>query len=111
VTAALDFLHPAPVVPGPDTNGVRPPLRVVRGRSAVEVGADQIPAQPGPALTVSLTEGCDLPLDALRAAPERLVVCHPCDEAVVTLLLLRARHVVPAPTVSRDVVPGTLRLG
>jgi hypothetical protein len=102
VTAALDFLYPAPPVAVPDSGDRRSALRVVR--------ADHIPLQTAPALTISLTEGCDAPLDALRAAPERVVACHPCDEAVVTLLLLRLRRLDSPILTSADITPGTLRL-
>ncbi len=74
--------------------------------------ADVIPAQSGPCVTVSLTEGCEVPLEALKAAStERAVRCHPCDEAVVLLLLARARRDCQVLRVSATVPPGTLRLG
>ncbi len=73
--------------------------------------ADAIPAQPGPALVVSLTEGCDAPLDALKSAPaDHLIRCHPCDEAIVLLLLARARRSDALQTTAL-VLPGTLSLG
>ena len=107
VTAALDFLHPAPVAPTGDVSAVgepvRTPLRLVR--------ADRIPVQGSPALTVSLTQGCDVPLEALRAAAERTVSCHPCDEAVVALLVARVRRTGVPFSTNDDVSPGTLRIG
>jgi hypothetical protein len=103
VTAALDFLYPAPAVPALEAPGDgRPTLHVVP--------SEHIPLQPTPAITISLTEGCDVPLDALRSAPERMVCCHPYDEAVVQLLLLRLRRTEAAVLISPDVTPGTLQL-
>jgi hypothetical protein len=103
VTAALDFLYPADTAPAQAVGGdIRPALRVVP--------AEHIPLQSAPALTISLTEGCDAPLDALRAAPDRAVACHPCDEAIVTLLLLRVRRFEGPILTSAEIKPGTLRL-
>ena len=73
---------------------------------------DVIPVQTGPQLTVSLTEGCEAPLEALRAAAlDRTVRCHPCDEAVVRLLIGRLRRTDTALLVTTAVRPGTLNLG
>ena len=74
--------------------------------------ADAIPLQVGPSLTVSLTDGCETPLEAIRSAARDLAIrCHPCDEAVVRLLLVRLRrseeHLVITPGIS----PGTLCFG
>jgi hypothetical protein len=71
-----------------------------------------IPAQSGPLLTVSLTQGCEAPLEALKAAPaDHPVRCHPCDEAVVLLLLSRVRRTSEALLITASVSPGTLCLG
>ena len=73
---------------------------------------DVIPVQSGPLLTVSLTEGCDAPLEALKNAPlDRNVRCHPCDEAVVRLLMGRVRRTEATLLVTASVRPGTLHLG
>ena len=73
---------------------------------------DAIPVQLGPQLTVSLTEGCEAPLEALKtAAHDRAVHCHPCDEAVVRLLMARVRRTETALLVSSSVCPGTLNFG
>jgi hypothetical protein len=73
---------------------------------------DAIPVQPGPLLTVSLTDGCEAPLEALKAsAHDRTVRCHPCDEAVVRLLMSRVRRAEAALLVTASVIPGTLHFG
>lgn len=73
---------------------------------------DTIPVQARPSLTLSLTEGCETPLDALKAAGLELAVgCHPCDEAVVRLLIARVRRSDETLLVSPTIRPGTLRLG
>ena len=73
---------------------------------------DAIPVQAGPHVTVSLTDGCEAPLEALKAAAiDRAVCCHPCDEAVVRLLLARARRHEAALLVTASVCPGTLNFG
>ena len=73
---------------------------------------DVIPVQAGPLLTVSLTEGCEGPLEALKAAAlDRTVRCHPCDEAVVRLLMGRARRAESALLVTASISPGTLSFG
>jgi hypothetical protein len=71
-----------------------------------------IPSQPAaPSVVVSLTEGCDAPLEALKLAPlDHDVHCHPCDEAIVRLLMARTRR-SDALQISYTVTPGTLRLG
>lgn len=74
--------------------------------------ADAIPVQPGPGATVSLTGGCETPMEALKAAKAGLPVgCHPCDEAIVRLLLARLRRCPDDLVVSQTVRPGTLALG
>jgi hypothetical protein len=61
---------------------------------------------------VSLTEGCETPLDALKsAAADGPIRCHPCDEAIVRLLIARARKGDCDLAVSSAVPPGTLCLG
>jgi hypothetical protein len=73
---------------------------------------DVIPVQAGPLLTVSLTEGCEGPLEALKtAAADRTVRCHPCDEAVVRLLMGRVRRTEAALLVTASIRPGTLNVG
>ena len=74
---------------------------------------DVIPVQGGPLLTVSLTEGCEAPLEALKTASlDRAVRCHPCDEAVVRLLMGRVRRAADtALLVTAAIAPGTLSLG
>jgi hypothetical protein len=74
--------------------------------------ADAIPVQPDPSLTISLTAGCETPLDALTAAtPEGAVRCHPCDEAVVRLLMGRAGRSDDPLFITSSICPGTLCLG
>jgi hypothetical protein len=74
--------------------------------------ADAIPAQGGPSVTVSLTDGCDTPMDALRSTAEDLAIrCHPGDEAVVRLLVGRVRRTEECLIVSPSIPPGTLWLG
>jgi hypothetical protein len=64
-----------------------------------------------PTVVVSLTEGCDAPLDALKLAPlGHDISCHPCDEAIVRLLMARIHRSDPL-LVSASVAPGTLCLG
>jgi hypothetical protein len=78
----------------------------------VPAPAAAIPAQAGPALTISLTDGCETPMDALKTAPpDRPVRCHPCDEAIVRLLIARVRRPDDDLTVTTAVPPGTLCLG
>ena len=73
---------------------------------------DVIPVQSGPQLTVSLTEGCEAPLEALKAAShDRTIRCHPCDEAVVRLLMGRVRRAETVLLVTAAIAPGTLTLG
>jgi hypothetical protein len=80
--------------------------------AAAQAPAVVIPSQPAaPSVVVSLTEGCDAPLEALKLAPlDHDVHCHPCDEAIVRLLLARARR-TDRLQISCAVTPGTLRLG
>jgi hypothetical protein len=73
---------------------------------------DAIPVQAGPQLTVSLTEGCDAPLEAMKTAThEPTICCHPCDEAVVRLLMGRVRLAETALLVTPTIAPGTLSVG
>jgi hypothetical protein len=98
---ALDLMSPAagyarePI--GLATQTVGPPV----------APAAAIPMQIGPAVTVSLLHGCEQPLEALKSAP-RSVACHPCDEAVVRLLVARVRHPIEL-LICPKVAPGTLR--
>jgi hypothetical protein len=71
-----------------------------------------IPTQPtAPTVVVSLTQGCDAPLEALKLTPvDHQVSCHPCDEAIVRLLLGRGRH-ADELQISTAVAPGTLVIG
>jgi hypothetical protein len=71
-----------------------------------------IPFQPkAPSVLVSLTEGCDAPLEALKLAPlDHDVQCNPCDEAIVRLLMARTRR-ADELQISAAISPGTLRLG
>ena len=80
--------------------------------AATHAPAAAIPAQATPpTVVVSLTEGCDAPLEALKLAPiGHEVSCHPCDEAIVRLLLARSRH-AETLQISSAVFPGTLSLG
>jgi hypothetical protein len=72
---------------------------------------DLIPLQAGPSLTVSLTDGCEAPLEALKmAAHDRMVRCHPFDEAVVRLLMARTRRPETVLFVTPAICPGTLSL-
>jgi hypothetical protein len=72
---------------------------------------DSIPLQAGPQLTVSLTDGCEAPLEALKtAAQDRMVRCHPCDEAIVRLLMARVRRTEAVLLVTAAICPGTLCL-
>jgi hypothetical protein len=79
---------------------------------AVQAPRAAIPAQPtSPTEVVSLTGGCDAPLDALKQFPvDHQVSCHPCDEAIVRLLLSRGRH-ADTLKISSAVAPGTLVIG
>jgi hypothetical protein len=73
---------------------------------------DVIPVQTAPHLTVSLTEGCEAPLEALKATSvDRTIRCHPCDEAVVRLLIGRVRLNESALLVTTAISPGTLSFG
>jgi hypothetical protein len=73
---------------------------------------DVIPVQPAPHFTVSLTEGCEAPLEALKAtSADRTISCHPCDEAVVRLLMGRVRWTESALLVTTTISPGTLSFG
>ncbi len=73
---------------------------------------DVIPVQTAPHLTVSLTEGCEAPLEALKATSlDRTIHCHPCDEAVVRLLMGRVRRAESALLVTASISPGTLSFG
>lgn len=80
--------------------------------TAIPAPAAAIPAQVSvPVVLVSLTEGCDAPLEALKLAPSgRAIRCHPCDEAIVRLLLTRTRRSDPLQT-CYSILPGTLSLG
>ena len=74
--------------------------------------ADSIPLQIGPSFTVSLTDGCDTPLEAIRSAARDLAIrCHPCDEAIVRLLLVRVRRSEDLLVVTPGISPGTLCFG
>jgi hypothetical protein len=79
---------------------------------ALPAPAEAIPSQQArPSLVVSLTGGCDAPLEALKAAPaDHDIRCNPCDEAIVQLLLARTRR-GGVLFVTEAVTPGTLRLG
>lgn len=73
---------------------------------------DVIPVQAGPQLTVSLTDGCEAPLEALKTVSnDRAIRCHPCDEAVVRLLMGRVRRAETALLVTTAIAPGTLSFG
>jgi hypothetical protein len=91
VTVALEFAAAALALPAP---------------------AEAIPSQlPRPSFVVSLTGGCDAPLEALKAVPAgHDIRCNPCDEAIVRLLLARTRR-GDSLVVTAAVSPGTLRLG
>jgi hypothetical protein len=80
--------------------------------AAVHAPASSIPAQlTSPTVVVSLTDGCDAPLEALKLAPvDHEISCHPCDEAIVRFLLSRT-HRGTALQISPTVSPGTLALG
>lgn len=79
---------------------------------AATAPAAAIPLQLGPSLTVSLTQGCETPLEAIRSAGHDLAIrCHPCDEAVVRLLLVQVRRGEDSLVVSNGISPGTLRFG
>jgi hypothetical protein len=80
--------------------------------AAVQPPAVAIPSQPkAPSVLVSLTDGCDAPLDALKLAPlDHDIQCHPCDEAIVRLLMARIRR-TDGLQISYAIAPGTLRLG
>ena len=81
---------------------------VVLSRAPVDV----IPVQTAPHLTVSLTQGCEAPLEALKATSlDRTIHCHPCDEAVVRLLMGRVRRSQSALLVTASISPGTLSFG
>ena len=86
--SALDLNHPASIPAAP---------------------AGAVPPQAAPALTVSLTQGCELPLDALKCVRCH-VSCHPYDEAVVRLLVGRVRRTELQLLICPSVRPGTLRL-
>jgi hypothetical protein len=61
---------------------------------------------------VSLTAGCEAPLEALKAVPWlHTVRCHPCDEAIVRLLMGRVRCPDSALLITTSIPPGTLTLG
>lgn len=61
---------------------------------------------------VSLTAGCEAPLEALKAFPRLYTVrCHPCDEAIVRLLMRRVRCPDSALLITTSISPGTLTLG
>ena len=83
------------------------------------VRADAIPLQAAlpeaapqfPAVIVSLTQGCDAPLDALKSTGAGAVSCHPCDEAIVRLLLGRVPRHDGDLIVTVSIRPGTLHLG
>jgi hypothetical protein len=101
VTLAIEFVSPGS--PAPAAAAVVAPA-----------GAplDVIPVQGGPQLTVSLTEGCEAPLEALKThAHDHTIRCHPCDEAIVRLLLGRLPRDEMALLVTTSISPGTLSLG
>jgi hypothetical protein len=81
-------------------------------QTAIHAPADAIPVQStDPSVVVSLTEGCDAPLEALKLTPDdHEISCHPCDEAIVRLLLARSRRGEELQ-ISSAVAPGTLSLG
>jgi hypothetical protein len=61
--------------------------------------------------TVSMTAGADAPLRALRDAPaSAVVICHPCDEAIVRHLVAHAHRADCAVQVDANVSPGVLAL-
>ncbi len=92
------------------TGSLAPAAAAVVAPSSAPLEA--IPIQAGPQLTVSLTDGCEAPLEALKtAAHDRMVHCHPCDEAVVRLLMARVRRTEAALLVTTSICPGTLSLG
>jgi hypothetical protein len=80
--------------------------------SAIHAYSATIPAQlTATTVVVSLTAGCDAPLEALKQSPvEHEVSCHPCDEAIVRLLLGRGHH-ADGLQISTAVAPGTLVIG
>jgi hypothetical protein len=85
---------------------------VSRGVVASRAPLDVIPVQTTPHLTVSLTEGCEAPMEALRAtSADRPIRCNPCDEAVVRLLMGRIRRADAALLVTSSISPGTLSFG
>jgi hypothetical protein len=62
-------------------------------------------------VTLSLNAGCETPMLALKSAAAGVSVqCHPCDEAVVRLLLGRTSGGNRTLVVSAEVLPGTLAL-
>lgn len=70
-----------------------------------------VPAPARHRLTVSLVEGCESPLEALRTAgQDDIIRCHPYDEAVVRLLM-GSTGSETALFVTTSVPPGTLSLG
>ena len=105
-----------PAQPGHDLRPGRylPDSRPLEGKCAGATdtldAADTAMCRTG--LSVSLTSGCEVPLDALRTTATAAVHCHPCDEAVVRLLLSRARRGACGDDliVSPAVDPGTLLL-
>ena len=80
--------------------------------AAIQALSATIPAQQtAPTVVISLTAGCDAPLEALKLTPvDHQVSCHPCDEAIVRLLLGRNRQ-ANGLKVSPAVAPGTLVIG
>jgi hypothetical protein len=117
---ALDLLHPAAPVIHPAVPVIHPTTasRVAEVALWADPAApapvapfDAIPPQAGPALTISLTQGCEAPLEALKGASEGRAWCHPCDEAIVRLLVGRAHQPGLELLVCPTVRPGTLRLG
>jgi hypothetical protein len=99
VTLAIELVSSGSPAPGAVTAPSGAPL-------------DVIPVQAGPQITVSLTDGCEAPLEALKSVGhDRVVRCNPCDEAVVRLLMARIRRTESALLVTNAICPGTLTFG
>jgi hypothetical protein len=78
--------------------------------SAIPAPAEAIAARSA-SVVLSLTEGCDTPLEALKLAPlGHQIRCHPCDEAIVRLLMSRTLR-AETLQITYSVSPGTLCLG
>jgi hypothetical protein len=95
-----------------DGGSVTVALELAPAPLALPAPAEAIPSQlPRPSVLVSLTGGCDAPIEALKTAPaDHDIRCHPCDEAIVRLLLARTRR-GGVLLVTAAVSPGTLRVG